>query len=673
MIMLGWQPNDIVPAPDTLAVSLPELGTTLRPTYAVPDPTPMDGQPPWQMLIGVEPDGTDLDAIDDAGRAWAATPHARFERLLRATDIHVGLLTNGAEFRLVHAPRGEASGHGTFRIAAMLETGGRPILSAFLMLLRSERLFGHPDDRLPRLLEESRRYQTEVSAALAEQVLEGLYELLRGLHAADLRTGATRLVDQVRRDPDHVYAGLLTVMMRLVFVLYAEHRGLFPDDNVWAQNYALAGLYERLRDDAALHPDTMDDRYGAWPQLLALFRIVHSGAAHGARLRLVARRGRLFDPDRFPFLEGRDAAGDEPGTAARLRRLRLAHSATADAAERRAPILSHAGRGANRLGLRDHDGFHRAANARHVAGGARGEARRRRLGDRSGRAACGSRGEAPRGTGKAGRPQVWRGGDQCGCGARPALRTWNAPCNRYRTAPPRHARCPLGTPVLQPTPARRRSGSHYTPRSLTEPIVRTALRPVMVMLGDDPSPEAILELKVLDPAMGSGAFLVEACRQLADALVASWSRRGATPDIPPDEDPVIHAQRLVAQRCLYGVDHNPMAVDIALLSLWLATLARDHEFTFLSHALRPGNSLVGLDVCGIAALNWGTDGQVPLAAALVRPKIERAEHERARIRAAMDWMGEADLRPLLDRADGELAEVRRIGDAVMGAFFGAGQ
>ena len=264
------------------------------------------------MLIGVEPNTTDLDAIDDAGRAWAATPHARFERLLRAMEIHVGLLTNGSEFRLVHAPRGEASGHATFRIAAMLQTGGRPILSAFLILLGSERLFGHPDDRLPRLLEESRRYQTEVSAALAEQVLEDLYELLRGLHTADLRTGATRLVDQVRRDPDHVYAGLLTVMMRLVFVLYAEHRGLFPDDTVWAQNYALAGLYERLRDDAALHPGTMDDRYGAWPQLLALFRIVHSGAAHGARLRLVARRGRLFDPDRFPILEGRDAAGDKP-------------------------------------------------------------------------------------------------------------------------------------------------------------------------------------------------------------------------------------------------------------------------------------------------------------------------------------------------------------------------
>lgn len=666
--MLGWQSNDIVPAPDLLAVSLPELGATLRPTYAIPDPTPVDGHPPWQMLIGVEPNSTDLDAIDDPGRAWAATPHARFERLLRATEIHVGLLTNGSEFRLVHAPRGEASGHGTFRIAAMLETGGRPILSAFLMLLRSERLFGHPDDRLPRLLEESRRYQTEVSAALAEQVLEGLYELLRGLHTADLRTGATRLVDRVRRDPDHVYAGLLTVVMRLVFVLYAEHRGLFPDDTLWAQNYALAGLYERLRDDAALHPGTMDDRYGAWPQLLALFRIVHSGAAHRARLRLVARRGRLFDPDRFPFLEGRDAAGDKPapprvsdGCVWRiLQRLMLLNG------ER----LSYRTLAVEQIGsvYETMMGF--------TVQLTRGLSLAVRAAKRGGAASvidldallavpAATRPEelAKRADRKLGAAVI--SGVRSAASVADLERALQSVQDRAATPHP----VPARTPVLQPTPARRRSGSHYTPRSLTEPIVRTALRPVMMALGDDPSPDAILELKVLDPAMGSGAFLVEACRQLADALVASWSRRGTTPDIPSDEDPVIHAQRLVAQRCLYGVDHNPMAVDIALLSLWLATLARDHEFTFLSHALRAGDALVGLDVKQIAALHWDGAGQAPLAASLVRPRIARAEAERARIRVALDRMGEADLRPLLDSADAELKELRRIGDAVIGAFF----
>ena len=106
----------------------------------------------------------------------------------------------------------------------------------------------------------------------------------------------------------------------------------------------------------------------------------------------------------------------------------------------------------------------------------------------------------------------------------------------------------------------------------------------------------MLALKVCDPAMGSGAFLVEACRALGDRLVRAWARWPETrPKIPDDEDEPLHARRLVAQRCLYGVDKNPRAVELAKLSLWLATLARDHEFTFLDHALKCGDSLVGLD------------------------------------------------------------------------------
>ena len=137
---------------------------------------------------------------------------------------------------------------------------------------------------------------------------------------------------------------------------------------------------------------------------------------------------------------------------------------------------------------------------------------------------------------------------------------------------------PPGALVLQPNDERRRSGSHYTPRELTEPIVRHTLAPVLARLqGEDgraPTPAQILDLKVCDPAMGSGAFLVETCRQLADALIEAWGTHGEMPTIPPDEDEVIHARRLVAQRCLYGIDRNPMAVDLAKVSLWLSTLAR---------------------------------------------------------------------------------------------------
>ncbi len=113
-------------------------------------------------------------------------------------------------------------------------------------------------------------------------------------------------------------------------------------------------------------------------------------------------------------------------------------------------------------------------------------------------------------------------------------------------------------------------------------------------LGAEVTPEQLLELKICDPAMGSGAFLVEACRQLADRLVGAWRRTGKMPELPRDEDPVLHARRLIAQKCIYGVDKNRLAVDLARLSMWLVTFAREHPFTFVDHSLRHGDSLVGL-------------------------------------------------------------------------------
>ena len=107
-----------------------------------------------------------------------------------------------------------------------------------------------------------------------------------------------------------------------------------------------------------------------------------------------------------------------------------------------------------------------------------------------------------------------------------------------------------------------------------------------------------------DPAMGSGAFLVETCRQLAEALIEAWRAHDAAPTLLPDEDEVIVARRLIAQKCLYGVDRNPVAVDLAKMSLWLATLARDHPLTFIDHALRHGDSLVGLSRRQIETFHW---------------------------------------------------------------------
>ena len=664
--VLDWQDTDIVSDPaflEPLILSLPEFGITIMPTHAVPNPA--GG---WQLLIREEPTGTDLDAQSpDDGRGWVASPQTRFERLLRETHVFAGLLSNGTSIRLVYAPRDESSGHITFPIANMLSVWDRPILAAFHMLLNVERLFGAPDSRLPALLSTSRLYQAEVSEALSAQVLGALYELLRGLSNADARTGCTRIADLARTQPDHLYSGLLTTLMRLVFILYGEDRDLFPNHEVWQESYALAGLFERLRDDAARYPDTMDSRYGAWAQLLALFRIVHSGARHGA-LELPARRGELFDPNRFPFLEGRSTAADPP------RPPHVADGIVWHILSRlmvlKGERLSYRWLDVEQLGavyetmmgftVQLTTGSSLAVKPDESGGAATIVNLETLLALQPAKRSAWLKKNADR--------KVSPVQDRALSGAA-TVPTLAAALERVRDPDASPAILPSGMPVLQPTASRRRSGSHYTPRSLTKPIVETALKPHFLRLGENPSPDAVLALRVLDPAMGSGAFLVEACRQLADALVDAWRRHGSTPMLPPDEDAAIHARRRVAQRCLYGVDRNRVAVELARMSLWLATLARNHEFTFLDHALHWGDSLLGLSLKQIADLSWTEIRHPGLATPLLRGPLARAEVERRRIREAAEGEGEEVLRPALIRADSILDQVRHIGDAVCAAFF----
>ena len=118
---------------------------------------------------------------------------------------------------------------------------------------------------------------------------------------------------------------------------------------------------------------------------------------------------------------------------------------------------------------------------------------------------------------------------------------------------------------------------------------------------------AILSLRVLDPAMGSGAFLVAACRYLASAYEAALVRDGAVSGEDITEVDRAEFRRAVAQRCLYGVDINPMAVQLGRLSLWLATLSADRPLTFLDHRLRAGNSLVGASLSDLARQPPGGD------------------------------------------------------------------
>lgn len=658
------------PLPPELTVALPELGETLAPAFAFHDPRAKDPAQPWLLLVSLLPTSTDLDALpaaNDSRAGWIASASRRFERLLRETRVPIGLLSNGSHFRLLYAPRGENTGHVTFPVAAMREVAGRPILGAFHLLLDRYRLLAAPSEaRLPALLARSRQYQGRVSATLAAQVLDALYELLRGFAAADGLVSGDLLRDPVARRPNEVYDSLLTVLLRFVFLLFAEDRGLLPQSGLYGGNYSVHGLFERLRADAERYPDTMDQRFGAWTGLLALFRAAHGGCRH-PEMAMPARRGHLFDPARFPFLEGHEG---------------------------KPPLLADGVvfRVLERLLLLDGERLsYRTLDVEQI-----GSVYQTMIGFGL---------EVARGVSIALRPAKAHGAPvfvdldallatEPGKRAETLQRLTDhkltgAPANALKAAASvpdllaalekkvaRRASpgpLPPGSLLLQPTDERRRSGSHYTPRALTAPIVRKTLEPILARFGGQPTPQQILDLKVCDPAVGSGAFLVEACRQLGDALVAAWAAHGGKPVIPPDEDELLHARRLVAQRCLYGVDRNPMATDLAKLSLWLATLARDHPFTFLDHSLRAGDALVGLDREQIIAFNWDLSERrgaaLPFDRAELAGAIARAASYRREILEGGDHMTPALKAQRLSLADEALGKIRRAGDLCLAAFF----
>ncbi|MEI6414278.1 MAG: DNA methyltransferase [Pseudomonadota bacterium] len=671
----GWQADDLIPAPPELSVALPEYQDLLRPTYAVRALNPQPGASEWLLLMQVYSPDTALDQpLESAG--WPASPQARFERLLRETRIPIGLLSNGRELRLVYAPRGESSGTLAFPIAAMLSTDGRILFAALLMLLSAERLFTLPaEQRLPAILAASRQYQNTVSVRLSGQVLAALYELLRGFQAADAQLGgASRLRDLARRDPEQVYGGLLTVLLRLIFVLYAEDRGLISTAAVYVNHYSVSGLFERLRADAGRYPDTLDQRFGAWAQLLTLFRMIHGGARHGD-FAVLGRRGRLFDPALYLFLESLGSPGVPRVSDGVIYRV-LSQLLILDG---------------ERLSYRSLDVEHIGSVYEAMMGFMLLRAPGPMIAVKSPKAhgaavmvdLAALLATTPAHRAKA----LEETADQTLTGAALAALHVAATVedllaalgNKIAVAVTPDV-APPGSLILQPTDERRKTGSHYTPPALTRPMVRETLRPLLARFGESPTPEQILGLKVCDPAMGSGAFLVETTQQLAEALVAAWRAHRCLPVLPPDEDELLHARRLIAQHVLYGVDKNPRAVELAQLSLWLATLARDHTFAFLDHALKVGDSLVGMNLEALqgppgplSLKERGGEGvrqprQVEMAGvrSYLEHRIAGALAARARIQEA-ETEDESTLRGWLAEAEAATADLRWSGDLLLAA------
>lgn len=193
-------------------------------------------------------------------------------------------------------------------------------------------------------------------------------------------------------------------------------------------------------------------------------------------------------------------------------------------------------------------------------------------------------------------------------------------------------RAPMGTFYLQTDKGERHStGSYYTPDFIVQEIVQKTLTPVLdrrlakAREENKSLRDAVLHFRVLDPAMGSGHFLVGVVDYLTPKLIEAVEEDKFAGRLPKEmhystED----AKRDIVSHCVYGVDLNPMAVELAKVTLWLHTLARGKPLTFLDHRLKVGNSLLGAN---IRRLNRypGPEQQEKWAGQVAAAREERAE------------------------------------------------
>lgn len=637
--LLEYEPSVLKSAdelPAALTYREPLTGVEVKPDFAV-----LSGDKARLLITRCAPD-TNLSA-PIAGETWAASPIERMINLCRATGVRVGLVTDGEQWTLVSVPADGSSSLGTWY--ARIWQQETVTLQAFVSLLEVRRCFGPAESNLDSLFLRSLEHQNEVTDTLGEQVRRAVEVLVQALDRADLDRDRQLLKDVT---PAQLYEAGLTVMMRLVVLLCAEERKLLLlGEPIYDQNYAVSTLRAKLREDKErLGDEVLERRHDAWSRLLAVFRAVYGGIEHET-LRLPALGGSLFDPDRFPFLEGR-ATGtswrDTPSLPLPIDNRTVLMLLTAlQVLEQRtgALLLSYEALDVEQIGhvyegLLERTvkrvpettlgliGSQKAVNPNvplselEAAKAVGDDKLLAYLLEKTGRSDSGVKNTLKK---QVDEPLYHRVLLACGSDLTIAdrikpfallLRTdnWGDPL-AYRE----------NAFIVTLGAGRRETGTHYTPKSLTEPIVQHTLEPLVYVGPAEGKPQAewklkspreILALKVCDMAMGSGAFLVQTCRWLGDRLVEAWdaaeksgqfvaiegevlAQSGDAELLPRDQaERVLIARRLIASRCLYGVDINPMAVELAKLSLWLVTLMKGRPFSFLDHALKSGDSLLGV-------------------------------------------------------------------------------
>jgi hypothetical protein len=527
------------------------------------------------VLISLLRWSQDFDRPFPTLKRRSETPAKLMERLLANGPARWGLLLNGQRLRLMK--RTVVSGRQHYLevdLDALCENGESYQFDIFWMLFRAQSFHPGSDGRclLDIVDDESRQHAMGVSTSLKYSVFSALETLMRALvlranelvrqevDAGDTATLRLQATARTALDDLHgLYEQSLVLLYRLLFVLYAESRNLLPIDKpVYRDSYSLEPLRNEIEQP---NRSFLPNSFALWETLQSLFRLIRRGC-NTSVLVVPAYNGALFDPHRTRYLDGlriSDAA---------LKEILTDLSVTPPTKDRGRERIDYSDLGVEQLGA-VYEGLlefePRIANEPMVE--VRYKDERVVIPEREQRNYTVIR-------------RIARGDFYLGRGA-----------------------------------GRKTSGSYYTPQPLVDFLVRRTLEPLVA----GRSADEILQLKIVDPAMGSGAFLVGACLYLAEAYARALQREQPErkapasneedaeeieesgeeldTDVPQQpheisEEETLPYRRLVAERCLYGVDLNEMAVELARVSLWLITLAGDKPLTFLDANLRCGNSLI---------------------------------------------------------------------------------
>jgi hypothetical protein len=560
---------------------------------------------------------------------WAATPIDRIDALLREAKVPIGIVTDGRWWGLVHATDGLMTASGVVDALTWVEES-RARDAFFTLTSRQHIIGGDPNERLPALFVESVAAAEEITEALGAQVRRAVELLVQSFSE-----GAAEAQRRGRSNPlpsqSHVtYEAAVTIMMRIVFLLFAEERGLLPSGELFEHGYGISGELDRLTSLSTSGEEALEATSLTWHRLLATGKALHQGATF-ENMRMPAYGGSLFDPERFGFLGATTDQGSLAVTVSDRAMLHVLRSVQVAAVKGEA----------RRISFRDID----VEQIGYIYEGLLGYT-------------CRTTTETYLGIiGKLGaEPEIPLSQLERIVTAHPDHKTaataiidWvkqDQPSAKPPTAaaliralsgiPDAAAVSALTqivgddrdlvervTPLLgavrtdlrghpfvvldggllvAETPSRKNAGAHYTPKFLAEEVVLHALEPLCFEPGPHQTPDEsawrlrssddLLSLKVADIACGSGAFLVAAARYLADRLVEAWMKED--PDNALRKDLRVRAVRQVVANCLYGADINDMAVEMCKLSLWLVSLDRDLPFSFVDDKIFHGNSLLGL-------------------------------------------------------------------------------